>query len=93
MSRLRLTVAAGPRRALVLTDTPQPECQACEGWGDYVRAFNDLPSYREYAEWETCACWDANRRWVLLPLPSLPRHRTPVTNPRGPGGYSDEPPF
>ncbi|MZE53140.1 hypothetical protein GTY86_18025 [Streptomyces sp. SID5770] len=90
MLRLRFTVATWPHRSLVLTDTPQPQCQACEGWGDYVRAFTDLPSYRECAEWETCSCWDANRRWTLLPLPRLPRRRIP----QGPArGYRDELPF
>lgn len=97
LPRLRVRVTDWPRRALVLTDTPAPDCPDCEGEGAIEFDYGD-PETGEYdgTDWEPCACWDDTRRWVLLPLPRLPRwlrRRRTVRDPWGPDGYSNEPPF
>ncbi|MGD3106278.1 hypothetical protein [Streptomyces sp. YGL11-2] len=90
MIRLRIQVAHCPRPALILTDTPCPDCLNCEGDGGTSYDYGH-PETGEYegTSWEPCHCWNYNRCWLLLPLPRLPRalRRTP------PSGYSDEPPF
>ncbi|WP_274914404.1 hypothetical protein [Streptomyces sp. WZ-12] len=89
MLRLRFKVVGWTRRALALTDTPRPDCPDCQGDGGTAHDYGDHNGEYAGTEWEPCTCWNENRRWVLLPLPRLPRalRRTP------PGGYSDEPPF
>ncbi|MGW8351061.1 hypothetical protein [Streptomyces wedmorensis] len=84
MPRLRLTVATWPRRALILADTPRPDCRECSGEGGWNRDYGDYET-GEYAgtDWDPCPCWDEDTRWTLLPLPRLPHRRT----------YNDEPPF
>ncbi|MGW2843598.1 hypothetical protein [Streptomyces sp. NPDC001274] len=82
-----------PRPALLLTDTPRPDCTACGGEGGHHHDYGDYET-GEYAgtEWEPCTCWDENQRWTLLPLPTRPRllRRTrPAVDP-----WADtEPPF
>ncbi|GAA4910257.1 hypothetical protein ACFPM3_11290 [Streptomyces coeruleoprunus] len=85
--RLRIRKTYWPRHALILTDTPRPDCPDCDGEGGHNYDYGDWAT-GEYAgtDWEPCPCWNEDRYWVLLPLPCLPR-RTPA------GGYSDEPPF
>lgn len=89
MIRLRIQVAHWPRRALVLTDTPRPDCRDCEGVGGIEHLYGDSNGEYPGSDWEPCGCWSETRRWPLLPLPRLPRWlwRTP------PGGYNNEPPF
>jgi hypothetical protein len=94
--RLRIQRAALPRNALILTDTPRPDCPNCEGDGGIEHDYGDYDT-GEYAgtDWEPCDCWTF-WRCLLLPLPNMPRwlarrRRTP--DPWGPTGYSDEPPF
>ncbi|MFE4373278.1 hypothetical protein ACFRMN_34585 [Streptomyces sp. NPDC056835] len=84
--RLRIRVSGCPRRALILTDTPRPNCPDCSGEGGIESLYGD-PETGEYAgsEWDPCPCWTL-WRMTVLPLPRWLR-RTP------PGGYSDEPPF
>lgn len=93
MLRLHIQRTALPRNALILTDTPRPDCRNCDGiphdYGD--------PATGEYAgtDWEPCDCW-TGWRMLLLPLPRLPRwlcRRGTGRDPWAPGGYSDEPPF
>ncbi|MFI8425095.1 hypothetical protein [Streptomyces sp. NPDC085479] len=93
MLRLRIRLAHWPRRTLILTDIPRPDCPACDGEGGHNRDYGDHET-GEYAgtEWDPCHCWDENRRWPLLPLPRLPRRRRPHADPWS-NGYSDEPPF
>ncbi|MBF6046411.1 hypothetical protein GO001_14445 [Streptomyces sp. NRRL B-1677] len=97
-ARLRIQHTTWTRQALVLTDTPDPNCQDCGGEGGHEYDYGD--SEGEYAgtDWDPCPCWDETRRWVLLPLPRPRRPRFPsrrgaVRDPWGPAGYSDEPPF
>ncbi|BAU84690.1 hypothetical protein SLA_3786 [Streptomyces laurentii] len=93
--RPRIHYATWPRPALILTDTPRPDCPDCRGEGGWNRDYGDHET-GEYAgtEWDPCTCWDENRSWTLLPLPRIPRRRQPYTDPWGTtGGYSDEPPF
>ncbi|MFI1838216.1 hypothetical protein [Streptomyces olivaceoviridis] len=97
MIRLRIQLTHWPRRALILTDTPRPNCRMCDGEGGANRDYGD-PETGEYAgtDWEPCACWDENRRYVLMPLPRRARwlrRRDTGCDPWAPGGYSDEPPF
>ncbi|CAM5486963.1 hypothetical protein [Streptomyces atroolivaceus] len=93
MLRLRLQRATWPRNALILTDTPNPDCRTCGGYGGIEHEYGH-PETGEYdgSDWEPCHCWDETRRWTLLPLPDRPkwlrRHRTP-TDPWA----SNEPPF
>ncbi|MFF8609999.1 hypothetical protein ACF06X_29200 [Streptomyces sp. NPDC015346] len=63
MPRLRIRRITWPRRALVIGDTPRPDCLICAGKGGV--------SYGDYydGDWEPCRCWDEDRYWVLLPLP------------------------
>ncbi|MCX5394199.1 hypothetical protein [Streptomyces sp. NBC_00094] len=96
MARLRLAVADWPRRSLVLTDTPRPNCPECDGEGGWNCDYGDYET-GEYAgtDWDPCHCWDEDRCWTLLPLP---RRRTAWADPTAdpwapPGGHSDEPPF
>ncbi|MHB9860314.1 hypothetical protein [Streptomyces sp. YIM S03343] len=97
MIRLRIQVAHCPHRALVLTDTPRPDCDNCQGEGGTARDYGH-PETGEYdgTDYEICDCWNDSRRWTLLPLPRMSRwlhrhgsDRSPWTH----GGYSDEPPF
>ncbi|RSS41640.1 hypothetical protein [Streptomyces sp. WAC08241] len=83
MPRLRITLVAWPRRALVLTDTPRPHCPTCHGTAGHGHTSVHADGKFDGIDWHPCPCWDDTLRWTLLPLP----HRTP------PGGYSDEPPF
>ncbi|MET8721350.1 hypothetical protein [Streptomyces misionensis] len=85
LPRLRIRVEHWPRRALVLTDTPAPDCPDCWGDGGIPHHYGDATGEYAGTDIEPCTCWNGNRRWTLLPLPHLPR--------RTPPGYSDEPPF
>ncbi|MGW7572879.1 hypothetical protein [Streptomyces sp. NPDC054765] len=89
MLRLRFKAIGWTRRALVLTDTPRPDCPVCQGDGGTAHDYGDHNGEYAGTEWEPCTCWNEDRRWLLTPLPRMPRalRRTP------PGGYSDEPPF
>ncbi|MFI1183360.1 hypothetical protein ACH4UT_27955 [Streptomyces sp. NPDC020799] len=89
MIRLRIQRATCPRPALILTDTPRPDCHICDGGGGIEREYGH-PETGEYAgsDWDSCTCWNQKRCWLLLPLPRLPRALR-----RTPPGYSDEPPF
>ncbi|MGW4028497.1 hypothetical protein ACWEFL_04115 [Streptomyces sp. NPDC004838] len=91
--RLRIRTTNWPRRALILTDTPRPDCPGCDGEGGYNRDYGDYHT-GEYAgtEWDPCHCWNEDHSWVLFPLPRLPRRRQPYTDPWS-SGYSNEPPF
>ncbi|MFF5537330.1 hypothetical protein ACFY71_33535 [Streptomyces cinerochromogenes] len=97
MIRLRIQFTHWPRRALILTDTPRPDCPECDGDGGIGHDYGD-PATGEYAgtDWEPCTCWDENRCRVLLPIPRRPRwlrRRDIGRDPWAPGDYSDEPPF
>ncbi|MEU1312193.1 hypothetical protein ABZ419_25305 [Streptomyces cinnamoneus] len=89
LPRLRIQRTTWPRPALILTDTPQPDCRICDGIGGIEHPYGH-PETGEYdgSDWEPCTCWNEARRWVLLPLPHLPRRRQ-----RQGTGYSNEPPF
>ncbi|MFF8657805.1 hypothetical protein [Streptomyces huasconensis] len=89
MMRLRIQRTTWPRPALVLTDTPDPNCPECEGDGGFEQDYGDSET-GEYAgtDWWPCTCWNESRRWLLLPLP----HRRPAGPYRDPWA-SDEPPF
>ncbi|MFF9237234.1 hypothetical protein ACF1AL_00200 [Streptomyces sp. NPDC014801] len=96
MLRLRIQRTALPRNALILTDTPRPDCRNCEGVGGIPHDYGD-PATGEYAgtDWEPCDCW-TEWRILLLPLPRLPRWLSRSgtgRDPWAPGGYSNEPPF
>ena len=96
MIRLRIQVAHWPRRSLVLTDTPRPDCTDCRGEGAIEYPYGDEFGEYDGSDWEMCGCWNENRRWRLLPLPRRPRwlrRRDGGRDPWGRGGYSDEPPF
>ncbi|WP_329614476.1 hypothetical protein OG244_16000 [Streptomyces brevispora] len=74
MIRLRFQIATWPRRALVLTDTPRPDCHICDGVGGIEHEYGH-PETGEYdgSDWEPCPCWNGQRAWTLLPLPIRPR--------------------
>ncbi|MGW1027812.1 hypothetical protein ACWD4J_29675 [Streptomyces sp. NPDC002577] len=96
MIRLRIQVAHWPRRSLVLTEAPRPDCRACGGAGGIAHHYGDHTGEYGETEWESCECWNEYRRWFLLPLPCRPRwlrRRDSGRDPWGPGGYSNEPPF
>ncbi|WP_030417337.1 hypothetical protein [Streptomyces sp. NRRL S-1448] len=89
MLRLRIQRATWPRPALILTDTPHPDCRYCEGDGGIEHEYGH-PETDEYdgSRWEPCICWNHERRWRLMPLPRLPRrHRCT------PDCLCNEPPF
>jgi hypothetical protein len=94
--RLRLELVGGSRRALVLTDTPRPDCADCGGEGGWEFDYGDYDT-GEYAgtEWDPCPCWNDRRRWVLLRPPRFPYRRSKARDPWAPydDGYSNEPPF
>ncbi|WP_406738055.1 hypothetical protein OG365_16235 [Streptomyces sp. NBC_00853] len=91
--RLRIRHTTWPRPALILTDTPHPACSDCSGEGGHNRDYGDHET-GEYAgtEWDTCHCWDETRRWIVLPLPRLPRRRRTSADPWA-SVHSNEPPF
>lgn len=91
--RPRLTCTTWPRPAVVLTDTPRPRCPDCRGEGGHAYDYGDHNGEYAGTDWEPCPCWDDTRRWTLLPLPRLRRLSARWRDPRGTGGYSDEPPF
>ncbi|MDN3293512.1 hypothetical protein QWM81_05545 [Streptomyces ficellus] len=95
MPRLRIRHVIWPRRALILADTPRPDCWACGGEGGHNRDYGH-PETGEYegTNWEPCPCWDEQRRWTVLPLPRLPRlRRRTIPDPWATSDHSDEPPF
>ncbi|MFE6903059.1 hypothetical protein ACFVFJ_40540 [Streptomyces sp. NPDC057717] len=101
LPRLRIQRATWPRPAVILTDTPRPDCRNCDGIGGIEHDYGH-PETGEYegTDWEPCTCWNETRRWTLLPLPRKPLWHTKVRDPWSPGysdewgpGYSDEPPF
>jgi hypothetical protein len=81
------------RRALVLTDTPRPDCPDCHGEGGHAYDYGDHTGEYAGTEWDPCPCWDETRRWTLLRLPRIPRRHRTERDPWGANGYSDEPPF
>ncbi|MCX4590875.1 hypothetical protein OG819_14245 [Streptomyces sp. NBC_01549] len=96
MLRLRIQLTDWPRRALILTDTPRPDCPRCEGAGGVAYDYGDHNGEYAGTEWDPCTCWNETHRWVLMPLPRRPRwlrRRYDGRDPWGPGSYSDEPPF
>ncbi|MFE7273701.1 hypothetical protein [Streptomyces sp. NPDC057623] len=97
LPRLRIQRATWPRPALILTDTPRPDCRNCDGIGGIEHDYgNHYDGEYEGTDWEPCQCWNEHRRWTLLPLPRLPkwlRRRRPARDPWAANGYSDEPPF
>ncbi|MFG2729785.1 hypothetical protein [Streptomyces canus] len=96
MIRLRIQVAHWPRRSLILTDTPRPNCRDCDGEGGFEYDYGDHTGEYAGSDWEPCGCWNEHRRWFLLPLPRRPRwlrRRNSGRDPWGPDGYSNEPPF
>ncbi|MET8980426.1 hypothetical protein ABZX85_32950 [Streptomyces sp. NPDC004539] len=96
MIRLRIKVVHWPRRTLVLTDTPRPDCPVCEGLGGIEHHYLDHAGEYGGSDWEPCGCWNEHRRYRLIPLPDQPRRWRRLTvdrDPWGPAGYSDEPPF
>ncbi|MEU9701965.1 hypothetical protein [Streptomyces sp. NPDC047981] len=92
MARLRLRQITWPRRALVLGDTPRPDCSDCGGEGGHNADYGDHTGEYAGTEWEPCRCWDEDHYWILLPLPTLPRRQQPHVDPWG-NAYRDEPPF
>jgi hypothetical protein len=95
MPRLRIRLTDWPRRALILTDTPRPDCPDCDGEGGRTYDYGD-PETGEYAgtEWDPCPCWNEHRQWTLIPLPRLPHHRRHRQgDPWAANAHSDEPPF
>ncbi|MGW2467738.1 hypothetical protein [Streptomyces bauhiniae] len=88
MPRLRIQRATWPRPALILVDTPDPDCPQCLGDGWFEQDYCDENG--EYADTDCwpCTCWDNTRRWLILPLPRTPRRRAAYRDP-----WSDEPPF
>ncbi|MEV4035325.1 hypothetical protein [Streptomyces umbrinus] len=93
MLRLRIQLTRWPRYALVLTDTPDPDCTTCEGDGGIAYDYGDHNGEYAGTDWEPCTCWNEERRWRLLPLPHRPRWLRRGFHSWGPSGYSDEPPF
>ncbi|MEV5607137.1 hypothetical protein [Streptomyces sp. NPDC052225] len=93
MPRLRIQREHRPRPALILTDTPRPDCPQCDGNGGHNRDYGD-PETGEYAgtDWDPCDCWNENRRWPLLPLPRRPLWLRRTDPDRDPWA-TDEPPF
>jgi hypothetical protein len=57
--RRRLAVVVFPLPALVVADTPRPECPACHGAGGWDEG--DMEAI--------CPCWDPERERRLLRLP------------------------
>ncbi|MGY0018673.1 hypothetical protein ACVHNB_06760 [Streptomyces sp. YJ-C3] len=88
MLRLRIERTSWPRPALILTDTPNPNCPECKGDGGFEQDYGDYET-GEYAgtSYWPCTCWNDTRRWLLLPLP----RRRPTGPNRDP--WSNEPPF
>lgn len=100
MARLRIRYTAC-RPGLILTDTPRPNCWACQGDGGHYRDYGHHED-GEYAdtEWESCPCWDETRCRTLLPLPRITRRARRARRARGTfpdpwasNGHSGEPPF
>ncbi|WP_217238678.1 hypothetical protein [Streptomyces sp. AC555_RSS877] len=94
MIRLRIQRTALPRNAVILTDTPRPDCRDCDGVGGIPHDHGDHTGEYAGTEWEPCPCW-TEWRMGLMPLPRLPRwlrRRDNGRDPWGPG-YSNEPPF
>ncbi|MEU3716309.1 hypothetical protein [Streptomyces californicus] len=86
--RLRLQLTGWGPRALVLTDTPDPDCSRCDGEGGFAYDYGDHKGEYAGTEWDPCTCWDENRRWTLLRFPPIRHRRRGVRDP-----WSDEPPF
>ncbi|PWI44694.1 hypothetical protein [Streptomyces sp. ICBB 8177] len=83
MIRLRIQRAVLPRPALILTDTPRPNCPQCLGDGGIEWPYGDETGEYAGSEWEWCGCWNERLRWTLLLLPCR----------KSGTAYTDEPPF
>ncbi|MFD8695367.1 hypothetical protein [Kitasatospora purpeofusca] len=91
MARLRLRFNPWPRPAIELTDTPNPKCRTCDGYGGWPEDYSDYDT-GEYAgtEWWDCTCWNPTRVRRLLPLPGWIAH---LAFGWIPPVHSSEPPF
>ncbi|MFJ2402892.1 hypothetical protein ACIOUE_16480 [Streptomyces xanthochromogenes] len=87
MARLRIQRTNWPRPALVLTDTPDPDCPDCLGDGWFEEDYGDHEAEYAGTDCWPCTCWEETRRWLILPLPR-PRPTGPGRDP-----WSSEPPF
>ncbi|MFF7330661.1 hypothetical protein [Streptomyces sp. NPDC008150] len=83
--RLRLQIITWPRRALVLADTPRPDCPDCEGAGGTEWDYGDEQGEYAGTEWEPCGCF-TGRTCFLFPLPHRPRVLRRHTNAPDPWG-------
>jgi hypothetical protein len=88
--RPRLHFETWPRRALVLTETPRPDCPVCDGIGEIAHDYGDEDGEYAGTNFEPCLCWNPHRRTVLLRLPHrlFPRREQPCADP-----WADNPPF
>lgn len=92
MSRLRVRFCDWPVPALVLTDTPRPTCQTCEGSGGWEHHSVDHEGEYAGTDYWPCDCWDSAAEWCLLRLPRRLARLVPAWRRRL-GGYSTMPPF
>ncbi|MEH0635444.1 hypothetical protein QBA35_19295 [Streptomyces bottropensis] len=93
--RLRIQRTALPRNALILTDTPRPDCRVCDGVGGIEHDYGDHTGEYAGTDWEPCPC-STQWRVLLLPLPHRrrwTRRRHSHRDPWGPADYSDESPI
>ncbi|KDN85709.1 hypothetical protein [Kitasatospora cheerisanensis] len=59
--RWRLRLTPGPVQALLLTQTPDPNCRYCDGEGGWL-------TWPRSTRYVTCVCWDPTRARRLLRL-------------------------
>ncbi|WP_329300911.1 hypothetical protein OG410_22875 [Streptomyces sp. NBC_00659] len=86
--RLRIERTDWLRPGLYLTDTPRPHCRDCGGHGVQERDYGDETGEYVGTNWAYYACWNANGRWLLLPIP-----RKPLPRPGPDPWASNEPPL
>jgi hypothetical protein len=95
--RLRLRYTTSPRPAIVLTDTPRPNCPYCHGEGWWTEYVQDGPNPEDGERLDVpCGCCTDYRR-TLLPLPralaSIRHRRASRRADHTDPWASSEPPF
>lgn len=98
-ARVRLHYITWPRPALILTDTPHPDCPHCHGAGGWDEPYADGAGEYGGTTAVQCDCWTDWTRTLLAAPGWLARLIDPPTHDpwrstgRAAGGCSDEPPF
>lgn len=67
--RLRLRIHTYPRPAIVLANSPHPNCPDCKGDGGWTFDYAGPDGEYGGTDEEACGCWEPDFRRTVLPIP------------------------